>query len=109
MSLECRYPDGRPTQSTTEEIAYKVDCTEWSDTPTSPAVDFVFDETDGTNVKATVMPSGSPTVSNTIITCPLLKLLTLGRRYRVECHFTGDNSSREEFHFRVFCDSVSSS
>lgn len=109
MSLECKYPNGRPVQTTTEEIAYIVDCTNWTTTPSSPVVDFVFDESDSTNVKATVMPSGAAAATNNNITFQLLKSLTLGRRYRVEFSFTGPNSSRMESHFRVECTSASTS
>lgn len=107
MSAECKYSKGRPTQSATEQIAYLVDCANWASAPTSPAVDYVWDETSGTNVKSTVMPSGSPAFTNAILTLPLLQLLTLGRRYRVEFSFTGANSSRLEAHLRVECTTAS--
>lgn len=101
MSLECAYPNGRLTQSTTEEIPYIIDCAAWDTTPTSPVVDSVIDETSGTDVKATVMPSGTPSVTGSKIILPLLKSLTLGRNYRPEVRYTGSNSSRKEFHLRV--------
>ena len=109
MSLEVKYPHGRPTQSTTEQIAYPIDVSEWDTTPASPAVDYVWDDSADppADVKSTVMPAGSATATNAVITCPILKLLTLGKRYRVEVSWTGDNSSRLECHFRVSCDNVS--
>ena len=109
MSMECKYSNGRPTQSATEQIAYLVDCTNWTESPTGPVVDYVFDETSGSDVKATVMPSGSPSVTNAVLTLPLLQSLTVGRRYRVEFHLTGDNNNRLEAHIRVECTTVSTS
>lgn len=78
-----------------------VDCTEWTETPSAPVVASVIDETTGTDVKATVMPSGLPSVSGAKITLPLLTALTLGRRYRVEVQFTGPNAALYETHLRV--------
>ena len=109
MSLECKYPKGRLVQSATEKAPYVIDVAEWESAPSAPLVDYVFDESDGSNVKATVMPSGTPTVTGTKITCPLLQSLTLGRRYRVEVSFTGTNSARWECHYRVECINVSTS
>lgn len=104
-SQECRYPKGRPYQATTESIPYIVDTTEWTETPSSPLVGSVIDETSGTDVKTTVMPSGSPTVSGVEITLPLLTALTLGRQYRVEVTFSGPNSAVFACHLRVICNS----
>lgn len=80
--------DGLQEQSTAESVSYSVDTLPWGGTPTSPSVD-VFDEEDlATSVKATVMPSGSPAVSDDDITLPLLTALTAGIIYRVYVTFT---------------------
>ena len=66
-------------------------------------VSSVIDESNGSDVTATVMPSGLPTVSGVEITLPLLTALTLGRRYRINVRFTGPNSALFETHLRVWC------
>ncbi len=100
---ECRLVHGPQEQSTTEICVYLIDTTGETEDPTSPAVDYVWDLTSGTNVIATVMPAGSASVTNNEITLPPLKLLTLGRTYRVELHYTGSSSARLEKFFTVYC------
>jgi hypothetical protein len=100
---ECKYVHGPQEQSTTEECVYILDTTGETEDPTSPVVDYVWDLTSGTDVKATVMPAGSPSVTNNEITLPVLKLLTLGKWYRVELHYGGANGARLEKFFTVFC------
>ena len=77
---------GVQMQGGDEQIVYTIDTANWGGTPTSPAVE--VKDGDGTNVKSTVMPTGSPSVASDIITLPILKLLTAGVTYRVEVKFT---------------------
>ena len=88
------------TQSTAEQLAWQLD-TSTRGTPTSPAVASVK-QSDGTNVKSTVMPSGSPSVTNNIITLPVLKLLTAGERYEIRTTFTA-KSNKQEIIINVDC------
>ena len=101
MSVELRYPNGQPFWHTGEEVPFVVDAAEWTTTPTSPSIVEVIDETSQTDVVSTVMPSGSPSVTNALITLPLFKLATAGKSYRIEVQFTGDNSSVLRGHIRV--------
>jgi hypothetical protein len=101
MSLEASYPNGRPTWHTGESIAYALDTAKWTLTPTATSVVEVIDESDGSNVKSTVMPSGSTSVANSVITLPLFKLATVGKEYRIEIQFTGDAASVVRTHIRV--------
>lgn len=47
------------------------------------------------DVTAIVMPSGSHTPSGATITCKPLKLLTAGRRYKLECRASDGSLVRE--------------
>ncbi|MCI0439808.1 MAG: hypothetical protein L0177_11860 [Chloroflexi bacterium] len=92
-----------PLEQTSDEIiAYSVDATGWTSTPSSPSV-AVFDEDDGSDVTATVMPTNSPSVSGATITLSPLRSLTAGRTYRVEVKFGDGGSNTFEMYFRVIC------
>ena len=101
MAQSLEYPQ-ELFQATNEEIVYTIDTTEWIAAPTSPVVSKVTDLYTGTNVASTVMPTGSPSVSANIITLPTLKLLTIGRKYRVHVRFTV-STSVYECNFVVTC------
>ena len=73
-------------QGKDEVITYVLDISSRTASPATPVVTKVIDLETGSDVKATVMPTGTPTVSGNNITLPALKLLTVGRTYRV--HFT---------------------
>lgn len=77
--------EGIQYQGEDEEIAYTLDVTAWGASPTSPGVKVKDGATD---VTATVMPAGSPTVVGNVITLPRLKLLEKDKLYRVEVKFT---------------------
>lgn len=85
--------EGRQYQGVDEELAYTIETTKWGKgaTPTSISAK-VFDYTEATqayaDVTSTVMPTGSPSAAGTVITLPVLKLLTLDHLYRVEVKFT---------------------
>lgn len=82
------FVEGRKLQGVEESIPYTVTTTEWGSSPSSVSVK-VFDVTaDFADVTATVMPTGSPSVSGDVITLPALKLLTETHLYRVEVKFT---------------------
>ena len=49
----------------------------------------------GTDVKSTVMPSGSASVATTIISLPSLTLLTAGQRYEIRVLFTISGNIQE--------------
>jgi len=101
LSVATKYPNGLPTWHTGESTTYVVDVGEWTTSPTSPSIVEVIDESDESDVTSTVMPSGSPSVTNALITLPLFTLATVGRRYRVEVQFTGDNSAILRTHLIV--------
>ena len=89
--------DGIQGQSVAESIVYQVDTAPWGGTPTSPAVD-VFDEEDySTSVKATVMPSGSPSVSSDNVLLPALTALTAGIIYRVYVTFVSGGNTLQGY------------
>lgn len=84
-------------QGVDESIAYTLDVSAIGDDPTGVAVD-VFDASAlATSVKATVMPSGSPSVSDNVITLPALTGLAEGKRYRVEVTFTLEGNVLEHY------------
>lgn len=85
--------EGVQTQSTAEELVWQID-TSSRGTPTSPAVTTVK-QSDGTDVKGTVMPTGSPSVTNNIISLPTLKDLTAGERYEIRTTYTADSNKQE--------------
>lgn len=86
-------------QGVDEEIVHEV-VTPTGTAPTTVSV-VVKDTTDSSaDVTATVMPSGSASVSTDTITLPVLKLLEAGHWYRVEVKFTSGANVFERF-FRV--------
>lgn len=81
--------EGLQYQGSDEEVAYNLTTTKWGSSPTSPTVKvYSVVGTTYTDVTATVMPSGSATVTGDVITLPVLKLLTADTLYRVEVKFT---------------------
>lgn len=63
-----------------EEIQYRITATP---TPVSVTSVTVTDQYTGTDVTATVMPTGTASVASGVITLPTLKALTLNHRYRI--------------------------
>ena len=74
-------------QGTDEQIAYKLTTTPWGSSPGSVAVTAWDITTTRTEVTSTVL-SGSASTSGDVITTPVVKSLTAGNVYRVECKFT---------------------
>lgn len=79
--------EGRRYQGEDEQIAYTVTTTNWGSDPSSVTVK-AYDESNAmTDVTSTVL-SGDASATDDVITCPVLKSLTAGHRYRVEVKFT---------------------
>lgn len=70
-------------------------------TVSAPAVK-VIQESDGSDVTTTVMPTNSPSVATLLVTLSALKLLTAGESYRVEVLVTAGSNTLASIH-RVRC------
>ena len=90
--------EGKQYQGVDESIAYTLDVSAVGSSPSSVSV-VVKDVTNGTVVTSTVMPTGSASVSGTVITLPALKLLTAGVLYRVEVKYTISNNVLESYFY----------
>ena len=90
--------EGEQYQGVDEEVVYTISTTKWGGSPSgvSVAVYSVSGST-YTDVKSTVMPSGSPSVSGDVITLPPLKALTQGTIYRIEVKFTAGGNVLEPY------------
>ena len=95
--------EGLQEQTSAEILIWTIDTTGFTTSPASPSVVKVVKVSDGTDVKSTVMPSVSPTVSSAIITLPALKLLVAGQRYRIHITFTDGGSNTFEAQIEVIC------
>ena len=97
--------EGEQVQGTTEEVTYTLTFPSTWGTPTSPsATVYSINETTGalTNVTATVMPTGSASVSGQIVTLPEMKSLTADVLYRVVISVTsGTNVFTAKAHVRA--------
>lgn len=93
MASVLEVAEGLQTQSTGESIVRGIN-TASRGTPTSPSVASVKNKA-GTDVKSTVMPSGSASVATTIISLPSLTALTAGERYEIRVLFTIDSNVQE--------------
>lgn len=74
-------------QGVDEEIQYQITTTPWGASPTAITV-VVKDDSDDSDVTATVMPTNSPSVAADVITLSPLMSLTAKTHYRVEVEFT---------------------
>ena len=77
---------GDKTQHSEESMVWKIDCSSRG-IPTAPSVVSVKNNA-GSDVKGTVMPSGSPTVSGMVVLLPSLTLLTAEDSYEVKVSMT---------------------
>jgi hypothetical protein len=102
LSTSLEVSEGLQYQTSTEIIPYSVTTTNWISVPTLPVV-ACYDETDQTDVTATVFPVNVPTVLGDVITLSPLKLLTKGHTYRVEVSWTV-GVAKYECYFRVACE-----
>lgn len=90
--------EGVQYQGADESIAYTLDVTAVGSSPSSVSV-VVKDVTNSATVTATVMPTGSASVSSNVITLPALKLLTAGVLYRVEVKYTISGNILESYFY----------
>lgn len=90
--------EGKQYQGVDESIAYTLDVSAVGSSPSSVAV-VVKDVTNTATVTATVMPTGSASVSGNVITLPALKLLTAGILYRVEVKYTISSNILESYFY----------
>lgn len=79
--------EGRLEQGEDEEITYTLDVSAQGSSPSNVAVEAKAWPA-GTDVKSTVMPSGSASVNGNVITLPELTALTAGTLYRIEVQYT---------------------
>ncbi len=105
MTVIREVKEGMQAQGVNESIAYKITSTPWASTPVVTAVKAYDITTDGTrtDVTATVLPSGSSSVTGDIITLPPLTALTYAHTYRVEVKFTSGGNTFEAY-FIVKCE-----
>lgn len=98
MTISREIKEGPQAQGADEQIAYRLDTSNWSAVPASPStpssisakiytVTEVAGVTTYTDVTSTKM-SGSCVISGQYITLPVILSLTAGTEYRVECKFT---------------------
>ncbi len=90
--------EGKQFQGVDESIAYTLDVSAVGSSPSSVSV-VVKDVTHATVVTATVMPTGSASVSGNVITLPALTQLTAGVLYRVEVKYTIANNVLESYFY----------
>lgn len=89
-------------QGGTERIAYQFDFASGIVAAPVSATVAVYDITTvRTDVTNTVMPTNSPTIATSFVTCSLLRDLTAGSSYRVECSATGADGQRETLYLVV--------
>ena len=97
-------------QGTAEERAYAVNFANYGMTAPTAATVTVYDRTGlaeddprlGTNVTSTVMPTNTPSIATTVVTCSPLLLLTAGRTYRLVVKAT-EGSNKETAHVTIRC------
>lgn len=99
-TLEVR--EGLQYQATFMAVIYKVDVADQMSGPTSAAVESVIND-QGTDVKSTVMPSGSASIVNTTeVKLPKLQSLAAGRTYIIRFSFS-DADNKLGGQLRVNC------
>ena len=93
--------EGEQTQGKDEGIQYRMTV---SPAPTSIIAVYVFDSKAlDTDIKATHMPTGTPSFVGSVITFPVLTGLLLNHLYRVEVRYS-DGTNIIEPYFMVYCD-----
>lgn len=93
----------RREQGVRERVIYTFDFADGIVAAPASAAVKVYDVTEGayTDVTGTVMPTGSATVAGSVVTCPLMRALTVAHRYRVECDATGADGQIETLYCTV--------
>jgi hypothetical protein len=90
------FKDSPVSQGPDEKIAYRIDTSKWpgSGNPTNPVVK-LFDNAN-IDVSATYL-LGSPSISTTFITTPLVQNLVEGKTYRLEVKWDRSGNTLEAF------------
>ncbi len=98
MAIRREVLEGKQDQSPNEEISYVITVPTKYGLPSSPTV-VVYDITNNAyvDVTSTVMPSGSASVAGQEITLPRLKVLTVGKKYKVEFKFSASTNIFERY------------
>lgn len=96
---------GTQEQSADEELTYSIDVSNWGSNPSAASAK-AYDETTGLDVTEYVLDPTTGAIvdgiSNSTITCPIVKSLVKGHTYRIEVKFT-INPNEWECYFRVEC------
>jgi hypothetical protein len=95
--------EGEQEQTPNETLVWTLDVSGFTSSPASPVLSKVTDTLDNTDVKSTVMPSGSISVSAAIITLPPLTALTADKHYRIYIQFTDGGANTFEAYVEIFC------
>uniref|UniRef100_A0A6M3J4N7 Uncharacterized protein n=1 Tax=viral metagenome TaxID=1070528 RepID=A0A6M3J4N7_9ZZZZ len=93
---------GTQTQGEDEGIVYTITTTNWASAPTETSM--IVKDRNGTNVTATVAPTGSTSVTGDVITLPAISGLAAGQRYRVDVQFTTGGGEPFECYFFIECE-----
>ncbi len=98
-TLNREVEEGEQNQGVDESIAYTIDVTAWGNSPTSTSavVKDITDSSSITDVTSTIMPSGSTSVSDNIITLPAATAMTAGKGYRIEVKMTLSGNVQEAY------------
>ncbi|MBP8055068.1 MAG: hypothetical protein KA314_04470 [Chloroflexi bacterium] len=96
MSSTREVREGTQFQGIDERIAYRLDVTNWGDSPTIVSV--VVKDRAGNDVTSTVMTGTTSTTGN-VITLPVLHSLIVNVRYRIEVIFTVNGNVMEAYFF----------
>jgi len=89
--------EGVQRQGVDEKIAWIVDVSGWTASPTSPST--IAKDSGGASISGVL--SGTPTASGSTITLPTLQNLTSGCRYRIEFKFLDPGSNTLEGYMLV--------
>lgn len=97
MTSQRRVWNSPLTQAPAEIIAYIFDFAKWG-TPTTADVKIYDIENDAfTDVTATHMPAGSPSINGDEVTTPQVINLVAGHRYRLLCEVTIDGNTMSAY------------
>ena len=95
--------EGVQRQGEEEQIAYKIDVSNWGDNPTNVSAKAYALPYCSADITESVMPTNTPSVSGNVITLSPLKGLIAGRMYRIEVKFK-IGSNVLECWFKVACE-----
>ena len=91
--------EGEQEQGANEIIIWQITLAVTPDSLTSTTVTSIYGDED---VTATVMPSGSASAVDALVSLPALKLLTAGQKYRVALLYVSGSNTLEDY-FIVKC------